>query len=274
MHRSLLLIFLAVRPVTAQTTDWARITVGVSLGIQAGSSLWDVADQPILSSNKLDGLQYPPDLYQLHREIRSGFTLAAQATHFSSPHFGLTAEFTYLGLKLSDMCHVARDGGDPELATACAYVGSSQAFAGSAVDQSASTTLVQAGVVLRPFKPATLQPFIKALVGFAETPRSTVEMESTYGALADTALDLTIYKDFGWSQTRPIVTAAIGLTTAPNSGLQVHFEVRETFLAQSIVTGPATTQNQEPPNHSVVKGIPSVLIGLELVLKRERGKRY
>jgi hypothetical protein len=274
MHRPLLLILLAVQPLRAQTVDWARISVGVSLGIQAGSSLWDVPDQPILSSNQINARPYPPDLYQLRREIRSGFTLAAQVTHFSSPRFGITAEFTYLGLKLSDMCHVARDGGDPELATACAYVGSSQAFAGSTVDQSASTTLVQAGVVLRPFKPGTLQPFIKAMAGFAETPRSTLEMESIYGALADTAIDLTIYKNFGWSQTRPIVTAAVGLSTAPNSGLQVHFEVRETFLTQSIVTGPATTQNQEPPNHSVVKGIPSVLIGLELVLKRERGKRY
>lgn len=274
MCRTLLLLVLTVRLLPAQTTDWARITVGVSVGIQAGGSLWDVANQPIISSNRLLGVPYPPDFYHLHREIRSGFTLAAQATHFSSPRFGLTAEFTYFGLKLNDICLLTRDGGDPELAAACTYVGSSQPFAGSTVDQSASTTLFQGGIVLRPFKPGELQPVFKVMAGFAETPRSTVEMASTYGAHADTALDLVIYQDYGWSEARPVVTAAVGLNTAPTSGFQVHLEVRETFLTQSIVTGPAPTQNQEPPNHSVVKGIPSVLIGLELVLKRERGKRY
>lgn len=273
----------------AQTVDWSRVTIGVSVGLHAGPGLWAVAGQTILSSNVppngLPSATYPSDLFQLTRNIRTGFTLAAQATHFSSPRFGLTFELTYLGLAVSDGCLVVRDGGDAELATACSYVGSDQKFGqgnnpttgyhdASGSDQSASTTLVQAGVVVRPFKPATVQPFVKGLIGFAETPKSTVALESVYGAIADTALILTIYQDYGWKQTRPVFTAAAGFNTAPNSGLQVEFEVRETFLTQSIVTGPSLTQGLQPPYHSVLKGIPSVLVGLEIVLKRERGKRY
>ena len=272
VRRPLMFLALLAQPLAAQTIDWARVTIGLSAGIQASSSLWDVADQPILSSNA--PAHYPPDLFHLDRKIRSGLTVAAQATHFSSPHFGLTAEFTYLGLKLQDICVVSRDGGDAELAAACAAVGSSQHSAGQAVDQSASTTLFQAGVVVRPFKPATLQPFFKAMAGFATTPRSTVAMTSTYGAIADTALSLGIYQDYRWSQTRPVFTVAAGITTAATSGLLVNFDVRETLLTQAVVDGPTTAQYLVPANHLVVKAIPSVLLGLELVLKRDRGKRY
>jgi hypothetical protein len=266
-----LVAVLVAQSVAAQTTDWARVTVGLSGGLQIGSNLWDVSNQPILSSNVL---RYPPDLYHLHRDIRSGFTLAAQVTHYSSRTFGLTAELTYFGLKLGDICIVTRDGGDSELVAACGAVGSSRSYAGAAVDQSASAMLFQGGIVLRPFRPATLQPVFKTMLGFATTPRSTIAMESTYGAVADTALHLTIYQDFGSSDTRPVITVSAGLQTAASSGLQVNFEMRETFLTQSIVTGPSASQNLVPPNRVIWKAIPSVLLGLELVLKRERGKRY
>src|ERR1019366_9411121 len=134
--------------------------------------------------------------------------------------------------------------------TACAYVGSSQKFGqgidpqlgyhdASGVDHSVSATLIQGGIVLRPFEPKTLQPFFKAMAGFATTPHSTVSMESIYGvdtAATYNSLALTIYQDYAPPAVRPVFTAAAGLTTSPNSGLQTHFEARETFLPQSVVT--------------------------------------
>ncbi len=185
------LLCLIAAPLAAQTTDWSRLTIGIFIGAHAGAGLWDVANQPILSSQTDPALgsrfPYPPDQFHLHREVGSGFTVAANVTRFSSAHFGLTAEFVYLGLKLTDRCAVAQDGGDPDLAAACAAVGATTRVGttadqvGVAVDQSASTMLLQGGVVLRPFKPGTLQPFIKGMVGLAATPRSTVYMESIYG---------------------------------------------------------------------------------------------
>jgi hypothetical protein len=272
----------------AQTVDWARVTMGLSVGLHAGSSLWDVVSQPVLSSNMTTGnppIPYPPDLYHLHRDIRAGFTLAAQGTFFSSPRFGVTFELTYLGLGLSDACTVAHDGGDPALAQACEFVGSSQTFAegitpgagyhpGSSVDHSASATLIEGGVVLRPFKPAALQPFFKGMIGFATTPHSTIEMESIYGAIADTTQGLIIYQDYTPPAVRPVFTLGAGMTTAPSSGLQFHVEARETFLPLAVVTGPTISQNLQPPNTSVLKGFFSLLVGFDIVLQRERGKRY
>jgi hypothetical protein len=279
-----LVLCLAGQRLSAQTIDWGRITIGISAGLRFSSSLWDVPNQPVLSSNfvpNTDSVHYPPDLYHLHREVRSGFTLAAQATFFSSPKLGFTFELAYLGLELSDSCSVAHDGGDPELTTACAYVGSSQTIMAApgfpnppVVDHSASATLIEGGVILRPFKPAALQPFFKGMIGFATTPHSTIEMESVYGVVVDTSVGIIIYQDASPPQVRPVFTAALGMTTSPQSGLQGHFEARETLLPLSVVTGPTISQNLLPPNHTVLKGFFSLMIGLDIVLVRERGKRY
>ena len=278
------LCFAGQRLAAQTTVDWGRVTIGLSAGVRFSSSLWDVPNQPVVSSNFMphaDSMYYPPDLYHLHRAISSGFTLAAQATFFSSPKLGFTFELTYLGLELSDSCTVAHDGGDPELTTACAYVGSSQVIPAApgfptvpTVDHSASATLIEGGVVLRPFKPAALQPFFKGMVGFATTPHSTLELESIYGAIADTSVGIIIYQDASPPQVRPVFTAAAGMTTAPQSGLQAHFEARETFLPLSVVTGPTISQNLLPPNHTVLKGFFSLMFGIDIVLSRERGKRY
>jgi hypothetical protein len=281
-----LVLCLAGQRLSAQTIDWGRVTIGLSAGLRAGGSLWEVPNQPVLSSNinpngTLQAPYYPPDLYHLYRDVGAGFTIAAQATFFSSPHFGLTFELTYLGLNLNDKCTVAHDGGDAELATACAYVGSSQTTAATpgfptppTVDHSASATLIEGGVILRPFKPAALQPFFKGLIGFATTPHSTLEMESVYGVVVDTSVGIIIYQDASPPQVRPVFTAAAGLTTAPTSGLQFHVEARETFLPLAVVTGPTISQNLLPPNQSVLKGFFSLMVGFDVVLVRERGKRY
>jgi hypothetical protein len=279
------LLCLALPPLTAQTADWGRTTIGLSVGLRTSSSLWVVPNQPILSSNLDHGVPYPPDLFHLNRSIRGSLSLAAQATFYSSWRLGWTVEVAYLGMQLHDICTVAHDGGDAELATACAFVGSDQKFGqgvnpttgyhdAKGTNHSASATLLHAGVVVRPFEPRALQPFVKLLVGLAETPKSTVHLESTYGEHADTALAIVIYQDYSWKPARPVITAAAGLTSAPSHGLQLHFEVRESFLTESIVTGPSTAQNQVPPNHSEFRGALNVLLGLELALKHGRGKRY
>ena len=95
-----------------------------------------------------------------------------------------------------------------------------------------------------------------------------------YGANADSALSIAIYQDASWKQVRPDVTIGAGVTSAPSHGLQFHVEVRETFLSLPLVTGPTTTQNQQPPSRSAWKGIPSVLAGFDLALKKQRGRRY
>ena len=280
---------LCVSPVGAQTIDWARVTIGISGGVFAGFDLWRVPAQPIRSSNTPPGQPpdqvYPPDVYSLHRHVPRGFALAVHATRFANYHLGLTAELAYIGATSNSSCQLAVDGGDPELATACAYVGSSAKFAAgttpgvgyhdaTGTDQSGATTMVQGGVVIRPFHPARVQTFVTLLGGISQTTHSTIALQSIYGAHADTALTLTIYNDYGWKQIKPSMTVGIGIMTAPSSGLVLRVEAREAFVLESVVTGATTVQGDQPPYHAALRGIPTVLVGVELALQRQHGKRY
>ncbi len=246
--------------VQAQTNDEARLTIGIAGGFLGSSKLWDVANQPIYSQFN------EPDIFHLHREMHSDITISAHATYFPGPHFGFTAEFTFLGLGTTDACTVVHDNGNVELLDVCSAL---EGTLGSA-----STTVVHAGMVYRPLTRSFLQPYLKASAGIAFTPSSTVALQSTYGHVGDTALFMTIYKDDDWKAMRPSWTLGFGLSTAPSSGYQIHVEVRETWLALGVVNGPTYGQGFVPDHSSALKGYPSILVGFDVVLARQRGRRY
>ncbi|HEY4319846.1 MAG TPA: hypothetical protein VGM77_01605 [Gemmatimonadales bacterium] len=260
-----LLVAIAGNPsrAEAQTSDQARLSLGVFGGWIGPRTIWAVPNQPILSSEP--GL-YDPDVYSLRREVRSDITLGGHFTYFSSPHVGFTGEFTYLGLGATDSCQLTQDGGDPELRDACTAIAGQQ--------QSASVTTVQGGLIIRPLAHSTLQPYIKGMFGMAFTPSSMIHMESIYGFIADTLVALTVYNDDSYSPIRPSWTGALGIETAPSSGYQIRVEVRDTWLPISEVTGATSGQGYVPPHRTTIRSFPSVLVGFDVVLQKTRGRRY
>ena len=166
---------------------------------------------------------------------------------------------------MNDGCALIEDDGDASLAQTCATL-NSQSDASSAY-------ALQVGGVARLSPGATLQPYLQGLVGIASTPSSSVATSASDVDL-NGAGTLTIYTDSHWTGERPTWTLAAGIATAPSQGLQVRFEIRDTWLSQSIVTGANATQNIEPPTRSVIKGFPSILLGFDLVLRTQRGRRY
>lgn len=244
----------------AQTNDEARLTLGIGIGFVGTVPLWDVANQPVYLSSDL------PDFFHLQRELKSDISISGHATYFGSPHWGWTGEFTYLGLGTSDGCSIAQNGGSDDLMAVCNALNGTLG--------SASTTVVQVGGVYRPLSRTFLQPYAKVAGGVAFTPTSSIAMRSIYGAIADTELIVTIYKDDSWKPIRPTWTAAVGISTAPSSGYQLRIEARETWMALSAITGPTSGQGFVPPNKTVIKGIPSILVFFDIVLARQRGRRY
>jgi opacity protein-like surface antigen len=244
----------------AQTNDEARLTLGIGIGFVGTVALWDVANQPVFLDSEF------PDLFHLKRELKSDISISGHATYFGSPHWGLTGEFTYMGLGSSDGCTIVQDGGSVALAAVCS------ALTGTL--GSSSTTVVQGGAVYRPLSRAAFQPYLKVAGGVAFTPTSSIAMRSVYGAIADTELIVTIYKDDNWKPIRPTWTAGVGVSTAPSSGFQLRLEARETWMALSAITGPTSGQGFVPPNKTVIKGIPSILVFFDIVLAKQRGRRY
>lgn len=253
-----LAMLLGAAPAVAQSHDEARLTVGVAIGYIRGSSLWTVNHQPIIN---LDGEQ---DLLNLQRSLSSNLTLSAQGTYFSSSHFGYTGEFSYIGLGTEDNCDLAGTPGGIPGGPAC------EALKG-ATRQGSSVSLM-GGVVLRPASRTAYQPFVRGLLGVGVVPRSTLQLASTWGTELENRME--IYTEDNSHMVRPSAALGLGIATAPSAGYQLSVEVRETWMIIPVVTGTTASQLLKPPSANRVKAFPSFMVGLSIVLERQRGRRY
>jgi len=257
---TLVILCASAASLPAQTNDEARLTLGLAAGYIGSHVLWDVPNQPILSSFD------PPSIFHLRRSTHSDITIGAHATYFGGPHLGLTGEFTYMGLGNQDGCSLVQDGGDPLVASVCEQLNGRTA--------SASIVTVNGGFVYRPFSRSSVQPYVKGVAGVAFTPSSTIALQSVVGFVGDTAVVVNIYDDQSWKPIRPSWTLGFGLSTAPSSGYQIHVEARETWLGLGEVTDPTTQQGFIPPSRTAYKAYFSLLIGFDVVLAKRRGRRY
>jgi hypothetical protein len=249
---------LVARPATAQTHDEARLTVGVALGYIGGSSLWSVDNQPIFD------IAGDTARLNLHRRLGANLTLSAQGAYYASPHWGYTAEFTYVGLGTEDNCELASTENSPPSPEACAAL--------NGTNRPASAVSLMGGVVWRPWSRSAYQPYLRGIAGAAVVPRSTLQMASTFGPELENRLE--IYIEDNSHMVRPSATFGAGISTAPNAGYQLTLEARGTAAIIPVVTGPTLHQIMRPPSESRVKIFPSFLVGLNIVLEKRRGRRY
>lgn len=246
------------RPLAAQRThDESRLVIGVAGGWIGGKALWHV-EQPVSAAAPR------PDVFDIHRDLRSNITLAGQGTYFASPHFGLTGEATYLGIGTRDQCALINPTGDFVNEQAC------RSIAGN--DRSASGVALLGGVVLRPFSRSLFQPYLRALGGMSLVPRSTVELVAVFGTANEGALP--IYTGNTSHEVRPTATVGFGIATAARSGYQVRLEVRNTWVSLPVITGPNPAENMPGLVKSKYIALPSVTLGFDVVLEKRRGRRY
>lgn len=250
--------FAAVRPLHAQRThDESRLVIGVARGWIGGIDLWDVM-QPVTAPGSR------PDIFDLHRSLRSNITLSGQGTFFPSPHFGITGEAAYLGAGTRDRCTLVNPTGDFVNEEACRAINGN--------DRSASGVALMGGVVLRPFSRSTFQPYVRALAGLSLVPRSTVDLSATFGALSEIALP--IYTGDKSHEVRPTGALGFGIATAPRSGYQLRLEARYTWVDLLVVTAPNAMENLPATSRSKYIALPSITLGFDVVLEKHRGRRY
>lgn len=250
------LLCASMAPLPGQAEVKPHLAIGVGAGWVGGSSLWDVPAQTIRSVSK------GPDVFHLRRDLGSGVSLSGHLTYFRGEHFGVTGEFTFLGLTGSDECTVVQDGGDAGLLAACSAIAQSPS--------SVASTIIQGGIIIRPFGDAAIRSYVKGMAGIALTAGSTLAMRSFYNGRNV----LTIYEDDNVGSTHPTWTLAVGAITALKPGYQVFFEARGSWLSEARVSGPTTAQGSVPASHSSIKGFPSIFVGFEIVLEQRRGRQF
>jgi len=243
---------------TAQSThDESRLVVGVSGGWIGGAALWQV-DQPVTAAAPRN------DLFALDRELRSNITLAGQVTYFPSPTFGWTGEASYLGIGTRDQCSLIDPTGD--------FVNEQACYSINGDERSASGVALTGGGVWRPFSRALFQPYFKGLVGLSLVPRSTVELVAVWGVVGEGVLP--IYTGNSTHQVRPTGALGFGIATAPRAGYQIRLEGRYTWVSLPVVTGPNPMENMPAQSKSQYIPLPSITLGIDVVLEKSRGRRY
>jgi opacity protein-like surface antigen len=250
-----LLVLPATAAVAQKTGDEARIIFTVSGAYIAGKGLWAVNDQPV---------QDPPfaDTFMISRNIAPTFGVGFSGAYFPGATIGLTGDLLLLGLGYDDSCRIAGTPQSPQNVEVCEDI--------EERDKSAAAVTLSAGANFRFFSREAISPFLRANVGLLFSNQSSVLTQG----VTNSGLLFTIYEDEKRSRVTPGLSFGAGATMAISRGYHLRWEVRDNIVGIETVTGPTAAAGQVPPHERVYKHMFSVLIGVDVILERSRGRRY
>jgi hypothetical protein len=85
---------------------------------------------------------------------------------------------------------------------------------------------------------------------------------------------LTIFEDEKRTRVSPSLALGVGATMQIGRSYHLRWEVRDNIVGVEAVTGPTDAPRFEPPHERTYKHLFSVLLGIDVVLERSRGRRY
>lgn len=250
---------LAIRatPAAAQTGDRARLVFTVSGAYIGGKGLWTVPNQ-FIDANGFGGNLV------LSRSIQSTLGAAFAGTYYPGARFGITTEAFLVGLGFDDACRITTPNAGVRLDEICDDIDSQE--------KSAAAVSVSVGGIYRIASREFISPFARASAGILITNQSALLIQGVSPSF-DGAL-LTIYEDDTRTAVRPAIGLGVGATMVLSKGYHIRWEVRDNILGVRRVTGPVATPGQIPPHETAYKHLFSVLIGMDIILERQRGRRY
>jgi len=259
--------------VAAQSPERPQLVIGMTGGFLTGPQLWRLNRQPVLVdwSGAIDSVS-------LQRLFRTGFVAGVGATLYRSPHFGYTLEIAFLGLPTESRCSPLGPALDPYAydprglnEQTCLSV------QGRGIATNAAT--FQAGVTWRAQPRAALQPYVRGMVGVAVLGGSFVTSEGL--AVSDTTPPQTILSRSLLDDRNPrgltwVATLAAGVSLRVNEGYRVRFEIRDMVINLPVATGPSTATTYPPYAQvgSRAVHLPAFTVSLDLLMERERARRY
>jgi hypothetical protein len=250
-----LLGFPATAALAQKTGDQSRIIFTISGAYIGGRGLWNVPNQPV---------QDPPlvDTFSLNRSIAANFGAGFSGAYFPGENVGITADLLLLGLGYDDSCRIANTPESQRNLEVCDDIDEQ--------DNSAAAVTISVGGNFRLFPREFISPFARANVGVLIANQSSI---LTQGVTNDRVL-LTIYEDEKRESVTPAFALGVGATMQISRGYHLRWEVRDNIVGIDAVTGPTSGPGFKPPHEQVFKHMFSVLIGVDVVLERDRGRRY
>jgi hypothetical protein len=250
-----------VTPAAAQRTgDRARLVFTVSGAYVQGRGLWTVPNQPVQQTG--DDMLPAVDNFLINRSVKGTVAAGFSGTYYPGEHVGLTADAFLLGLGFDDSCRVTPPVQSARNLQICNDIDDQ--------DKSAAAVTLSAGAVFRFFSRDPISPFARVSGGLLFSNQSSV---LTQGVRNDGVL-LTIYEDSKRTRVGPSLAIGVGATTPIGRAYHLRWEVRDNIVGIEAVTGPTSGPPFEPPHERRYKHLFSVLIGIDVLLERSRGRRY
>jgi hypothetical protein len=252
-----LLMGLAIRSVPAaaqRTGDRARLVFTVSGAYIGGKGLWAVPNQPVQDVP-------PADTFSLRRGVRSTLGASFAGTYFPGAKFGLTAEAFLIGLGYEDGCNVVGSVQSAQIAEVCQSLDKRK---------SAAAVTVSVGGIFRVASREFISPFARVGAGLIFTNQSSLQMTG----FSNDGVELLIYDDKNHTRVLPAASLGLGATAAFAKAYHMRWEVRDNIVGIAAVTGPTAGSGLIPPHETRFKHLWSILIGFDVILERERGRRY
>lgn len=256
----------------AQTPSQPNLVLSIVGGVATGTTLWSINRQP------LDVLCTPPqgcgiDTLRLVRDLTPGIFAGLTATYFRHPSLGFTLDVFFLEFPLDDTCegifYNPDSGGDPVFGTrnnqVCTDIGSA----------SPSTSAISAmgGVVLRAAGGKSISPYVRGSMGVVGYSSGTIAMSGVF-VENQTINTRSVLIDDKPKTLRLGAQAAAGITARMSPSYQFRFELRDVIAPMERVDGPAPINTLRPPKKTVLLHRFALILGLDVVLEKTRGRRY
>lgn len=252
---------------SAQTSDESNLVLSIVGGVVTGHPLWTIDRQPFCLLNPNGSCSGLYDTLRLSRSITSSVAIGAAATYFPWPHVGFHGELSYLGLPSDDACTpVSPYVSDPDQR----HQQICENLAGRSGPGGAITLFV--GVTLRAATRRAFSPYLRGSVGFVSLSRSTVEVVGDY-VDGTGPQERQVISDQTPRRLSPMFGAAVGFTAPISPGYGFRFEVRDVFTSLDRAIGPANDLTVAPIGSRAYHHI-ALMLGLDVVLERKRGRRY
>jgi len=241
-----------------RTGDQARLAFTISGAYIGGKGLWSVPDQRVAID------EFPTNI-ALSRSVSPTFGAALAATYYPKDKLGLTAEAFLLGLGYDDACHVTTPGEvSLRVQEVCEDI--------DAQDKSAAAVAVSVGGIYRFASREFISPFLRASIGALFSNQSSILTQGV--SISNAGALLVIYDDDARSRVRPAIGLGIGATMVLSRGYHFRWEVRDNIVGVEEVTESVVNVGSVPPHETKFEHVWSVLIGLDVILERQKGHRY
>ena len=241
-----------------RTGDQARLVFTINGAYIGSKGLWSVPDQLVA----IDEL---PTNHRLNRSASSTFGAALGATYYPKDKLGLTAEAFLLGLGYDDGCRVTTPG-----ESRCASLEVCEDI--DEQDKSAAAVVRLGGRHL-PLR----QPRVHLALPSSgrRDPVRQPELDPDAGREHQQRRRAARHlRRRRADPGAPGIELGVGATMVLSRGYHLRWEVRDNIVGVEEVTGPVTTVGAVPPHETNFEHVWSVLIGLDVILERERGRRY